>query len=219
MTRERPIIFSAPMVRALLDGRKTQTRRVAKFTDAGYLKEPCGHRRWHRGDPDAVQACPFGGIGDRLWVRETWKFTGWSGDGEPWIHYRADDKQVFIDGRNIPETWGELLMDVWSVLSAEDNFQIDQKAADRKWRPSIHMPRWASRITLEVTGVRVERLQEISDADAMAEGVPFTELPQGQDRPDPLHRAQFADLWELINGPGSWEANPFVWVIEFRRVS
>ena len=230
--KERPILFSAPMVRALLDGRKTQTRRVAKFTDAGYLKEPCGHRRWHRGDPDAVQACPFGGIGDRLWVRETWKFTGWSGDGEPWIHYRADDKQVFIDGRNIPETWGELLMDVWSVLSAEDNFQIDQKAADRKWRPSIHMPRWASRITLEVTGVRVERLQEISEDDAKAEGVePWVigdgwreyGLPPSVEAAGthPLRSARdsFASLWESINGPGSWEANPFVWVIEFRRVS
>ncbi len=87
------------------------------------------------------------------------------------------------------------------------------------WRPSIHMPRWASRITLEITDIRVERLQEISYADAMAEGVPFTELPPGQGRPDPLHRAKFADLWESINGPGSWEANPWVWVIEFKRVT
>lgn len=194
--KERPILFSAPMVRAILVSRKTVTRRVVRWPswanpeDAGQQAALVRDRAlalYRDGRAIKVLRCPHGATGTRLWVREQFSYSYGTGveDRSP-CWYWADGQPDYGD---------------WARPA-----------------PSIHMPRWASRITLEVTGVRVERLQEISDADAMAEGVPFTELPQGQDRPDPLHRAQFADLWESINGPGSWEANPFVWVIEFRRV-
>lgn len=188
---ERGILFSAPMVRALLAGTKTQTRPAAKLTHAGHVKEPRGHRRWHPGDPDAVAACPYGKPGDRLWVRETHcAFDAGR------VHYRADHAHN----------------------------PAGDKAHGIKWTPAIHMPRWASRITLEITGVRVERLQEISEADAIAEGVPNQTRLTGHDKEsgcqwgpaEPV--AEYCQLWESINGPGSWAANPWVWVLEFKRV-
>jgi hypothetical protein len=180
--KERPILFSAPMVRALLDGSKTQTRRVAKLTDAAHVKEPRGHRRWHPGDPAASLACPYGQPGDRLWVRETWI------DASSALHscviYRADG---------------------------------NDQACGQPWKPSIFMPRWASRITLEITAVRCERLQDISEADAMADGAPWT--PCTYEHPDwTPYRLGYCKLWESINGPDSWSANPWVWVIEFKKV-
>jgi len=138
---ERPILFSGPMIRAILAGRKTQTRRVAKLTGAGRVKEAGSHRNWHLADPDAVKACPYGTPGDRLWVRETFCDTGCQR-----AVYRAD--------------------------TAVENWKY------RIWRPSIYMPRWASRITLEITDVRLERLQDISEADAAAEGVEQVEFTQ-----------------------------------------
>lgn len=187
--RERPILFSAPMVRAILEGRKTQTRRVFKlprrmewYPDLGGEREGwyCdigGRGWWHVSET----ACPYGAPGDRLWVRETWGLYQHQFDHECHdVIYRADDQRPIVD----------------------------------RWRPSIHMPRWASHIDLEVTGVRVERLQDISEADAMAEGVPEAipfETPG-------FYRQGFHDLWESINGAGSWDANPWVWVVEFQRI-
>jgi hypothetical protein len=187
-SKERPIIFSGPMVRALLDGKKTQTRRIVKpqaavLTDElarGLGVQPPAQQN------HAVVPCPYGQPGDRLWVRETWKenpaIDFGNGHGAPL--YRA--------------TWG------------------NADTGDR-WRPSIHMPRWASRITLEITNVRVQRLQEISEEDALAEGV---------DRPkssDPRSVAEltlwrFRELWESIHGPDSWDANPWVWAITFKKL-
>lgn len=189
--KERPILFSAPMVRAILDGRKTQTRRIVKFTDAGHVKEPRGHRRWHPDDPSAVLACQYGQPGERLWVREA--FHGYHWD-KPRAVYRADGERQ-------------------RVRTQIESYEVG------RWTPSIHMPRWASRITLEIVSVRVERLQEISDADARSEGVDFgniTDALTGEIDRDACEA--FETLWESINGSGSWEANPLVWVVEFKRV-
>jgi hypothetical protein len=191
--KERPILFSAPMVRAILAGTKTQTRRVAKLTHAGHVKEPGGHRRWHTADFDARLACPYGQPGDRLWVRETW------------VH--VDDTDDKLDGMGSQTYWRAS-----SFAPDMDTEWLHQHKL--KWRPSIHMPRWASRITLEITGVRLERLQGISEADAIAEGVTNSlHLSGGR-----FARDNFAHLWWTINGDGSWEVNPLVWVVEFNRL-
>ena len=220
--KERPILFSAPMVRAILEGRKTQTRRVVSkstlFGDKtqeadGYcptILEPnaVGNVKWQwaKGAYFASHPhlLPYGQPGDRLWVRETWCDPGRSG----WpILYRADFPQH------------------WSAKNSSTGSSVTLKAEDYQWKPSIHMFRDFSRIPLEVTGVRVERLQDIGDADARAEGV--EELRPGLWR-DYLSeeraaywtdaRASYESLWESINGPGSWDANPWVWVVEFKRV-
>lgn len=198
---ERPILFSAPMVRALLAGTKTQTRRVCKpaanLSAVVEVPDPLErgqvYNGSHFGDEDGeVQfACPYGQPGDRLWVRETF---GFSGSGYiPDIHFRATNPEAPILGR---------------------------------WYPSIHMRRIDSRITLEITSVRVERLQEISIEDAKAEGAwgPDDSIVQkvadyfGTDIFSANPRKAFQMLWESINGPDSWAANPWVWAIEFRRV-
>lgn len=196
--KERPILFNGPMVRALLNGSKTQTRQVAKLTDAAHIKEPRGYRRWHPADPEGSKACPYGKPGDQLWVRERHRFLDC---GE--IDYFADGAEV------------------WERM--QDHIRLDGAA---KWRPSIHMPRTASRITLEITGARVERLQYISEADALAEGCtknhngyfwgghhPVSGLKQMATAED-----AYRDLWESINGPGSWDTNPWVWAVEFKRL-
>jgi hypothetical protein len=194
--KKRPILFSAPMVRALLDGSKTQTRRVVTPTPvidvryAGGAYIPTGkHGDLAIDAPHISLASPYGQPGDRLWVRETWchqwdDFTGYQEDK---FFYRASTPDVqHVDG-----------------------------AEKSPWKPSIHMPRAASRITLEITGVRVERLQDISEADAVAEGVKNSlHLPGGR-----FARENYEHLWWTINGDGSWEANPWVWVIEFRKVT
>lgn len=218
--KERPILFSAPMVRALLDSTKTQTRRA-----------------WRIQPPPGVRVAivnnttkHYGGPGDRLWVRETWRYCDWSEEGEPHIEYAADGARTLIE--DFPEDWGARLMDTWTSLSTPSNFDIDQRAADRRWRPSIHMPRWACRILLEVTEVRVKRLQDISDNDARAEGVERIDAEMGMRLRTPHWRAygnedtqycispagSFQALWKSINGAESWGANPWVWAISFRRI-
>lgn len=201
--RERPILFSAPMVRAILDGRKTQTRRAAKLTVSGHVKELGGHRRWHPGDSDGRLACPYGQPSDRLWVRETWQHSNHPFgplENNCTIFFRADyfDDPHGMDGEKSPE------------------------GKYRDWRPSIHMLRWASRITLEITGVRVERLNQISDADCWAEAPPGLAFPVRSPSDyactEGGPQRAFRRLWHLINGDGSWDANPWVWVVEFSRV-
>ena len=197
--RERPILFSGEMVRAILDGRKTQTRRVAKLTDSGRVRLPGKPTNWHPDDPNAVRACPFGQPGDRLWVRETFtdRFTD-NADGERWVAYQAD-------GRMINHSTGDR----------------DANVGPLTMRSPIHMPRWASRLTLEVTEVRVQRVQEISEEDAQAEGVgegiDLTAAVLG--RAQTPCRSGFHAVWDSLNakrGHG-WDANPFVWTISFRR--
>ncbi len=188
--KEHPILFSAPMVRAILEGRKTQTRRVVKLPvrcpDTGAQLAGCELSL----EPKHVieRICPYGTVGDRLWVRETWSKAKSCNVDE--LFYRADGEHQSGRQRSL------------SYVERES-----------RWRPSIHMPRWASRITLEVTGVRVERLQDISQADCVAEGMP--ESTNGF-----LHHvvADYRKLWGDINGADSWAANPWVWVIEFKQV-
>lgn len=210
--KERPILFSAPMVRALLDGSKTQTRRVVKPQPFDRSYSTHDHRmayvsgRSANGDEiDGLYAyttslggewrakCPYGQPGDRLYVRETWADLEELSDGnfQRQAIYRADDIERYGD---------------------EDEF-VDVTAADMRWRPSIHMPRWASRILLEVVSVRVERLNDCSDADALAEGVDRTNTSISG-----YAKERYRRLWEQINGAGSWDANPWVWVVEFRRI-
>lgn len=178
--KERPILFSAPMVRALLAGTKTQTRRMVKPQPRILAGELLCWKDDALTDDQMAELCPYGQPGDRLWVREAWMdLRGVDGAVGPCM-YRA--------------TFG----------NAPDG---------GKWRPSIHMPRWASRITLEVTGMRVERLQDITRGDAMAEGCPFPNL---QDGDSPVRWYEY--LWRAINGPDSWDANPWVWVVEFKRM-
>ena len=197
----RPILFSAPMVRAILAGRKTQTRLVVKpqpLPNLPFVGMKGDEARWAvylGGDVsvDSEVRCPYGGPGDELWVRETWR----PGRHSRHAFYRATD---------------------------------DDGAVAKVWRPSIHMPRWASRLTLRVTGVRVERLQAISEEDAVAEGVErvWRDVPPAmgggvEPRRDYLDEERwcasasdsYRTLWESINGPGSWARNPWVWVVSF----
>lgn len=185
--KERPILFSGEMVRAILEGRKTQTRRAVKGTALSILDS---------GTKVDVDFCPYGNPGDRLWVRETWGYEYGGG-----YLYKASHSHM--------------------------------TPGDNRWRPSIHMPRAACRIILEITDVRVERLKDISEADAKSEGI------EGRYHPDDPtiwtwrnydHKERFSygtsvypksvfrKLWQSINGPDSWDKNPFVWAITFKKI-
>lgn len=199
--KERPILFSAPMVLALLAGTKTQTRRVAKeFAGRDDLEKIL--RRFPN-----QNGCPYGQPGDRLWVRESW-FPDPPADGT-WAYAEwAGCREGQIAG--VPDRFRH---------PAFCCYAADWLHGEVRWTPSIHMPRWASRITLEITSVRIERLQDISEQDAAAEGV-ATWAP-GALSPESLNADpsdQFRWLWCSINGPDSWGANPWVWVVEFKRV-
>lgn len=238
--KDRPILFSSPMVRAILDGRKTQTRRVVKFpptfsdksgtyrlpvelwgptkvggagtyriTKSGRVPVAEMTAMWNPKGATCIGCC-YGKPGDRLWVRETWQATK-----ENWVMYAANSEMRDTNGK----AHGCLYQG--------------------PWLPSIHMPRWASRITLEITKVRVERLQEITEEDAIAEGCVAEHY--NQERIDDLQisdahpnvkalakalgpgcvpaRADYWHLWDKINSKKHpWAGNPFVWVIEFRRI-
>lgn len=194
--KERPILFSGPMVRALLAGTKTQTRRVAnkpvKHPDLGNLYSPGALVLENEPQHVIERACPYGQPGDRLWVRES----GWE---------RPDRTQRML--QEGADTWAPY------YYAADGENGEELRSWGFKVRPSIHMPRTASRILLEIVGVHVERLNEINRGDAMAEGCPFQNMSEGYDP-----RKWYADLWEQINGTGSWESNPWVWVVEFKRV-
>ena len=216
--KERGIIFNGEMVRATLDGLKTQTRRPVKSSTADVLdlqaKYP--HKKYNIG-------CPFGAIGDRLWVRETWSLLGnedacpidWNdnlvkgGGVDAARIYRASCEQK-------PGDYG-----LWSIPDDADwKPHTDDMKFEGAWTPSIHMPRWASRITLEITDVRVERLNSISESDALAEG--FTSTVQltesGDDYTGSYPSEKFSNTWQSIYGAENWDANPWVWVIVFKRI-
>ncbi|WP_434697102.1 hypothetical protein [Pseudomonas aeruginosa] len=221
--RERPILFNDQMVRAILEGRKTVTRRVVTPQPdfLGSMVDPNTPFKTLDAGLHARITCPYGQPGDRLWVRETW--TDVNMCGAPALAYRADE-----DIRDLMEEPG--FLDDRGAFNYDDPrvkpypfacwyAELDQA----RWRPSIHMPRWASRILLEVTAVRVERLQDISDPGALAEGVELEGEgvcwagAAGTASDSPVD--SFRLLWELINGAGSWNANPWVWVVEFKRVA
>ncbi|WP_338804461.1 morphogenetic protein [Xenorhabdus griffiniae] len=212
--KERPIIFNGAMVRAILDGRKTQTRRVVpnwqlpKYTPNieecefdwsaiaqrdrrygfcvfGETEESCA------AELEKSRVCPYGQVGDRMWVRETWSRTNPNGNNGVYF-YRADER--------FPECIGG-----------------HSYVGDELWKPSIHMPRFASRITLEIMDVRIEKLQDISEEDAIAEGCWYG---KGDNTIDwaVLPENHFPTLWASIYGEENWKANPWVWVVEFRRI-
>lgn len=247
--KERGMIFNGEMVRAILDGRKTQTRRVianvgsdnciplqkqSKTKDGIYT---------HVMDAPNYGLCPFGKVGDHIWVRETWAILG----NEDGCCIDWEEKLCKADERSAariyrasceqrPGNYG-----LWSIPDDADwKPHTKDYQYEGAWRPSIHMPRWASRILLEITDVRVERLNAISEEDAQREGVHTEVWDQtvvarnyaasdeffqfwSEDMPyfvemNELYRSSFRSLWESIYGAESWQANPWVWVIEFKRV-
>ncbi|CUY18921.1 ASCH domain-containing protein [Serratia marcescens] len=210
--KERPVIFNGEMVRAILDGRKTQTRRVMKPQP-----EPC-YRGGHWWPSNAFKtmlhieeqmqngqggwkglagyACPFGRVGDRLWVRETF---------------------MDLTGTGIEATTGKFEGLAYRADTPAGSYGDEvRKDYGLKWTPSLHMPRKACRILLEITAVRVERLNDISEEDAKAEGVKAGVCPGHEHM---MHQVAFSELWQSIYGEESWRANPWVWVIEFKQVS
>lgn len=190
----------------MLDGRKTQTRRIVKGTDGAvkFCKEwningeevfvVLGEKD-HTGMNPVLGAisCPFGAVGDRIWVREAFR-----------VHSRATDVATLVYKASERNSWTEQTRRVPVAV-------CNKPATPEKWTPSLHMPRWASRILLEITGVRVERLRSMSQDDARAEGVIAASGPMEAG-------LAFRELWDSIYGEESWKANPWVWVIEFKRV-
>jgi hypothetical protein len=248
--KERPILFSAPMVRAILEGRKTVTRRAVKplqqpelMEDGTWFAVAQSHRRYGFGvsGPDArscaealaaSQCCPYGKPGDRLWVRETWYCDHSDVQRGPYLQ-PAD----MVDLDQARED-GDL------VYAADGLTPYEQEQPT--WKPSIHTPRWVSRILLEITAVRVERLQDISDEQAQAEGI--IPVPKTTEDSHQFWRnyhlsgdgtfcvrtpkESFKSLWCHVAGgsfpkdeaaykasPHSWDANPWVWVVEFKQVT
>lgn len=199
--KERPIIFSGPMVKAILEGRKTQTRRVVKLRDPSQTYSIHDDDGWPMSADDAGEwhrdRCPYGKPGDRLWVRETFRHFSNSfsaGQNRASVIYAADEAH-----RHIPVAEWPRPPKWWNT-------------GKYPWTSPIHMPRWACRIVLELTDVRVERLQDISEQAAIAEGVQSL----ADYRLDFDERANFSRLWDTING--DWDTNPWVWVLEFHRI-
>ncbi len=244
--KERPILFSGPMVRAILAGSKTQTRRIMKHPPrkvmvGGVVPALAVPKRrgdeswlWPNAREQVLAMCPHGAPGDRLWVREAWRIGSWDDGCGFWLDYcdgprkerlETDEDTAYryikqiredLERKNIQPTNGTM-------------YEWEPGESPLRWRPSIHMPRWASRITLEITGVRVERLGDITEADAMNEGVERTVTGDGWRHyhadpsfeavglhPMPDARKSFLTLWNSLHGHGAWTENPWVW--EFRRL-
>lgn len=215
----KPIIFGGDMVRAILEGRKTQTRRAVIPSPpegwrpkVGLFHPTIARRGVERPGPEVFGAsdeefgvkCPYGQPGDRLWVRETWC-------------QRSEDGYVVYNAEgNLDPSCCWYAADGVHVRKCDgDGFAEYRKDGSEAspWRPSIHMPRWASRITLEITAISLDRLQDISEADARAEGAQCPGFPAAM-----TDAGAFAKRWEMIHGKGAWAVNPWVWVVEFRKV-
>jgi len=209
--KEKPILFSGEMVRAILNGRKTQTRRVVKPQPRTLEKNEPYPRFWYAApgvknsfqDRFYAPKFPYGQVGDRLWVRETW---------------HAGSKYDKVRPLELPKS-----ADIWYRTRFNEKFDPKNSVPIGKTRPSIFMPRWASRIDLLVTGVKVEQLQDITQDDAKAEGVQPKSWIGNHQLKD--YRQGFIELWNLINGKPrkdgvdiSWNANPWVWVVEFELI-
>lgn len=209
--KEKPILFSGPMVRAILAGHKTQTRRIVKEYYTTHQIDLFNHKM------QSGIVCPYGSAGDRLWVRETWGLDAYTGDLQLTIKYRAGGGDYVTD-RNGSDEWVPVYQKYIDGCGLDDKWD--------RWRPSIHMPRWASRITLEITGVRIESLQDITEHDALAEGALHwwgNLSPAEQERVycgggGPI--GAFHALWDSINiDRAPWESSPWVWVVEFKMVN
>lgn len=203
--KERPILFSGPMVRAIREGRKTQTRRIVKpqprivhaiHNDASIVT----NRIFRNGDQRIH--CPCGQPGDWLWVKETWRTLDSLEHVNPSNLRPGAPVEYRVGGHNVNGFQGETLIGMG------------------RWRPSIFMSKWMSRVILEIVSVRVERLNDITEDHAKAEGVEDS-IPCGcldNGTSECSSRCRFKSLWESINGPGSWDLNPWVWVVEFKEV-
>lgn len=243
--KERPILFSGGMIRAILENRKTQTRRIVKPQpepcDAGkQISEAASEPGWFTNmtlidgtvPPERMEgdfpredfahrwwACPYGKPGDRLWVRETWQQYRASSPAQDAAIKKSIEriesgksKDIVAEVGGWPMPNGEART-LYAADFGEWAYNVDSDL--KPWRPSIFMPRALSRITLEITNVRVERLQEISEMDAKAEGV---EAAWGPNNPPFGYKQSFEAGWDSINGKrGSWASNPWVWVIEFKK--
>lgn len=185
--KERGMIFNDEMVRAILGGNKTQTRRIVeeKFYGRAVAAELL------------AKHCPYGQPGDRIWIRETYR-----------VHGKATDVATLVYRASVRNSWTEQTHRV--------PVEVCNKPVSEKWTPSIHMPRWASRILLEITDVRVERLHDMSEADAKAEGA--SPATYKITPPEAVYRVGFGDIWRSIYGQENWLSNPWVWVIEFKRI-
>jgi hypothetical protein len=228
---ERPILFKAPMVQAILAGRKTQTRRIINFNIRREARLPStinfrdDCQRWrgaydlHTGKGDALKLCPYGVVGDRLWVRETWADLTES-HGQKWERYN-EQTRLYDRGRT---------RFIWYRADGEQPMYDGEPA--EKWRPSIFMLRADSRITLEITDVRAQRIQDISEPQAVVEGVHPAQGMRGGDDivvqeigntmpfPASYPISRFVLLWDTINGKKkgcNWNSNPYVWAITFKR--
>ncbi|MDE9483556.1 hypothetical protein [Xenorhabdus bovienii] len=222
--KETPIIFNADMVRAILDGKKTQTRRIFKQAVGSSLsvdyEYPWATLSWLYGDGPGHEVyertlkmqCPYGKIGDQLWVREAFSDLA-----------RMRERFASAIGRSVETITTSFEGDIAYRAS------LGSRADYLKWTPSIHMPRWASRITLEVTDIRVERLQDIKEEDALAEGIKTGRFGNksnwrdgfyapGDNQPCFSTKEAFKYLWQSIYSEENWNNNPWVWVIEFRRI-
>lgn len=220
--KERPILFKSEMIKAILDGRKTQTRRVVKSAKdrngSGCHLAPCEIAGDVNGGDYSLS--PYGQPGDHLWVRETWNLFISSQDGDECWPIKTIPK---VDPRGADEEHFHAELDYAATTPLSRRAWL-MAATERPWRPSIHMPRWASRITLEITAIRVERLCDISNVDAIGEGIKpvlgcwknYGCARYNKDFKYPIN--SFRSLWQSINRLDSWEANPWVWVVEFKRV-
>lgn len=206
--KERGMIFNGEMVRAILDGRKTQTRRPVKFPahDKNLGCELAGNELAGELSAGNYLNSAFGKPGDRIWVREAFR-----------VHSRATDVATLVYKASERNSWTEQTHRVPVAV-------CNKPATPEKWTPSLHMPRWASRLLLEITDVRVERLNAISERDAQAEGVGklrggfWQHYQPGWTQHQLSARGSFVTLWKSIYGEESWNSNPWVWVIEFKRV-
>ena len=221
---DRPILFTPENVLKILDGTKSQTRRVAQVPSHWSIPPARFHKgmfnRYGVEESQESIKCPFGLVGDRLWVKESWRVGAWNEEeGTIAVDYRADN-YARREWLTLPDDDGEkfnkLWLDTCDELSAkgiepdEDGYHWKPGESPCKWRSGLFMPRWASRLTLEITAIRVERVQDIAQLDAMEEGCS-----------GPDHKAMFRELWDSINMKRghSWNNNPDVWCLTFRCVS